>query len=803
MTEVSRFADFRGKTREEASRAKELGETNYVKSTTSRPIKVIIKSNLFTLFNAILTTAVVIVLIVGNWRDAVFGIVMVTNAVVGIYSEIRAKHTLDNLAILEAPRSVVLRDGEEEQVASGDIILGDLVILRLGDQVPADGQVVQTNGLRIDESMLTGESVPVRKREGDAVLSGTTVVAGEGLFRTDKIGANSYANQLTIQAKRFTKARSEIAEGINQILKWISWVILPVVLLLVASQLRSDEATTWQHAVVLAVAGVVGMIPQGLVLLTSINFALAAEALARRQVLIQELNAVEVLARVDRLCLDKTGTITTGRIHAEEIISLDGDLEADALSALATLVSDGENETARAARERLEGQTPAVFDTVIPFDSSRKWSGGATSTGSWFFGAPEIVAAATSNAEAAMETVTRYANEGARVVCLAHSTHASIDEDHAELPREMKVVLIVVFSEEIRDDAKDTISYFLRQGVGIKVISGDSPATVGAIANKVGVRHDEPVKVINAADLPEDADELAGVVAEYDVFGRVTPEVKRHLVHALQQRGHTVAMTGDGVNDVLALKDADLGIAMGSGAQATRAVAKLVLLDGKFSKLPRVVAEGRRIIANMERVSALFLTKTSMAALLAVLVAIFAWRYPFLPRHLTVFSSLTIGIPGFFLALTPNHRRYRAGFLKRTLYIAVPSGIVLAAIALVAQRLYASSLNEASTITTLSVLIAGLYLLGVVSRPIVAYRAAILTAMLGLGFGIMLVEPVRTFFALTWLNVDQWMSVLTIAGIASLAIELVFRNHARKFGDATKIMSDLEEQNAQWLPGAL
>lgn len=789
-----RFAGLVGRTDEEAARAKQLGETNYVVRSSSRPIKLIIKSNIFTLFNAILTSAVLVVLIVGNWRDAVFGIVMVTNALIGILSEIRAKQVLDNLAILEAPRSAVIRDGTEKVIPSDDIIHEDLVVLRSGDQVPADGKILRSHVLKIDESMLTGESIPVRKEKGDQVLSGTTVIAGEAVYVTEKIGSEAYANQLTKEAKQFKKAQSEIADGINVILKWISWVILPFLILLVVSQLRSDEGTTWKQAIVLAVAGIVGMIPQGLVLLTSLNFALAGAKLARKKVLIQELNAVEVLARVDRLCLDKTGTLTSGEISPRALIALDKSKEIRARSVLARLVGDAENETARATQIALKDDQPADVDIYVPFDSIRKWSAASTSDGSWYYGAPEIITRNAKNFEEADKTVTKYAETGARVICLAHSSSRKLNEDDPQLPQDLTAVLIVVLEEEIREDAAETVEYFLKQGVRIKVISGDNPATVGTIANRVGVRGDDPVKVIDARDLPEGEDELAEIVEEYDVFGRVTPEVKRAMVKALQSKGHTVAMTGDGVNDILALKDSDLGIAMGSGAQATRAVAKLVLIDGKFSKLPRVVAEGRRIIANMERVSALFLTKTTLSAFIAVLVAVFMWRYPFLPRHLTVIGSLTIGIPSFFLALTPNHRRYRSGFLKRTLYIAIPSGLALGTAGIVAHRLYAvGAPNIASTVATLTVIASALYLLSVMSRPIVAYRAAILFSMVGAAVGLVLIPPVRKFFALTWPTATEWFTIIIIASVTCMAIEGIYQYHKQRFGAATRIVSSLDE----------
>lgn len=793
-TTHERFSDLEGRTSAEAALTKEKGETNYVLKRSSRPVKVIIKSNIFTLFNAILMTAVLVVLIVGNWRDAVFGFVMVTNALIGIFSEIRAKQVLDNLAILEAPRSAVIRDGTEKIVPSEDIIREDLVVLRSGDQVPADGKILRSHVLKIDESMLTGESVPVRKKPGERVLSGTTVIAGEGVYVTEKIGAESYANQLTKEAKEFRKAQSEIEDGINVILKWISWVILPFVALLIVSQLRSDEGTTWQHAVVLAVAGVVGMIPQGLVLLTSMNFALAGAKLARKKVLIQELNAVEVLARVDRLCLDKTGTLTSGEIQPRALIALDESLETRARSVLATLVGDAENETARATLAALEDEEAADVDVYVPFDSIRKWSAASTGDGSWYYGAPEIITRNATNFEEADKTVTEYAQTGARVICLAHSSSLSLDEDDPQLPSDLKAVLIVVLEEEIREDAAETVAYFLKQGVGIKVISGDNPATVGTIANRVGVRGDEPVKVMDARDLPDDEAELAAVMEEYDVFGRVTPEAKKAMVKALQSKGHTVAMTGDGVNDILALKESDLGIAMGSGAQATRAVAKLVLIDGKFSKLPGVVAEGRRIIANMERVSVLFLSKTTLSAFIALLVAIFMWRYPFLPRHLTVIGSLTIGIPSFFLSLTPNHRRYRPGFLKRTLYIAIPSGITLGTAGIIAHRLYSvGAPNIASTVATLTVIASALYLLSVMSRPIVAYRAVILFSMVGAAVGLVLIPPVRKFFALTWPTTTQWFTIIIIASVTCMVIEGIYQYHRQRFGAATRIVSSLEE----------
>lgn len=787
----------------------ERGEINAVENRTSRPISTIIRSNVFTLFNAILTSAMAVVLVIGDWKDAVFGMVMIINALIGIISETRAKRTLDKLSILQSPRSVVVREGERQTIPAAEVVLGDTVYLSLGDQVPADGEVISSAGLRVDESMLTGEAVPVRKNAGDVIMSGTAVVAGEGYMRTTAVGPDSYAQQLTAQAKRFKQARSEIADGINLVLRWISWVIVPVVIILVWSQLSADEGTNWRHAAVLAIAGVVGMIPQGLVLLTSLNFALAAATLARRNVLIQELNAVEVLARVDRLCLDKTGTLTSGEITFRAFIPVHenacaqdasgvgqlvrdaNQVDAKAAAVLAALVGDQTNETAAATSKALKNVSAANTELLVPFDSGRKWSAMRNDSGVWYFGAPEIITSHAPNREATMEAAQTQAEDGARVVCLAHSVSGILDEDDPQLAPDTQAYLLVVLEEEIRSDAAETMEYFQRQGVVAKVISGDNPTTVATIARRVGLApvNGEEIQWCDARDLPEDPEQLRQKIREIDVFGRVTPEAKRAMVHALQADGHTVAMTGDGVNDVLALKDADLGIAMGSGATATKAVAKVVLVDGKFSKLPSVVSEGRRIIANMERVGSLFLTKTFYSSILAVIVALAMWRYPFLPRHLTIIGSLTIGIPAFFLALAPNHRRYRPGFLARTLWLAAPAGIILALASLVTHRLTIANPTMASTAATLTIIGGGIYLLSILSRPLVPWRIGLLSTMVGLAVLIVLFAPLRRFFALAWPTPSTWITIVVASAITWGLLEALYRYHQHRFGAATRLIT--------------
>lgn len=843
----------------QVAHARAADETNEFDNSSSRSIVAILRANVFTIFNAILASAVVVVLTVGSWQDAVFGFVLLLNTLTGTIAELRAKRALDNLAVLAAPAAHVIRDGEAKDIEVSQVVLGELLELRSGDQVPADGQVLSSNGCEIDESILTGESVAVRKHENDQVLSGTTVIGGSARIRVTAVGEHSYANRLAIEARKYSVVTSELQEGTNRVLTWISWVIVPMTLLLLWSQLRvaggisgSLDSGQWKSAVVLAVAGVVGMVPQGLVLLTSVNFAAAAMTLARRKVLVQELPAVEVLARVDMLCLDKTGTLTSGAVELDHIESClgsacaDGDggslaagkVSADdavlggggddaaggsagtgsgavvpasgddaARAALAYLVGGSEaNATGSAIAAGLTGLEPAQARYAIAFNSARKWSAVQTSAGAYVLGAPEIVLAGSTgsgsteadNAEpdgtglgstdnAALERVKALAGRGKRVLVLAHSNQALDQSENPTLPKDLTAALLVVLAEQVRPDAAQTLDYFKRQGVAVRVISGDNPVTVAAIAAHLGLRNpdgSEPVGV-DARTLPaiEDTQALADVLEKHTVFGRVTPEQKRAFVNALKSRGHTVAMTGDGVNDALALKDADLGIAMGNAAPATKAVSRLVLLNSQFDALPSVVAEGRRVIANMERVASLFLTKTTWAALLAAVVAITGFVYPFLPRQLTIVSSLTIGIPAFVLALAPTNQRYRAGFLARVLRLSVPAGVIVVVGVLCARLaliLMGSNRNQISSVCTLVLVAGGLWLLSLTARPWVWWRAALVVLMSAAALAVVLLAPLRGFFDLAALTANSWLVLVCAAGIVCAALETLGRyNSAR------------------------
>lgn len=766
------------------------GAVNRVKDRTSRSVASIVRENVLTLFNAIIVGASIIVLLFGDLRDGIFGGVMIINAVIGIVSELRAKRTLDSLAIVDAPQASVLRDGTLSVIPARDVVLDDVIELALGDQVSVDGTVLASAGLEIDESLLTGESRPVKKKEGDQLLAGTSVVAGSGRMVATAVGERVYAQGLSEQARAFTRTVSEIQVSINRVLQVVSVMLLPVVALTFYSQNRiaGGSGGDWREALVLSVASVIGMIPQGLVLLTSMNFAIGSATLARRGVLVQELPAVEVLARVDCLCLDKTGTLTTGGIRVREVDVVAGDADM-VMSALASAASDRTNATAEAIWAHVgEGARSGASERIewsVPFSSARKWSAWGTGRESWILGAPEFVIdeAVATNA-VLLERVRAIAAGGSRVVALVRADEAVVDD---KLPARRAVVALVVLEEDLREDAAETLDYFRSQGVHVRVISGDNPTTVGALAAQAGLTAPDgsPARLMDARDLPEDltSEAFNDAIERHDVFGRVTPEQKRAMVGALQARDYCVAMTGDGVNDALALKDADLGIAMGNGTQATKAVAQIVLVDSKFSVLPGVLSEGRRIIANMERVSSLFLAKTTYAAVLVIVTALVGWRYPFLPRQFSYIDSLTIGIPAFFLALWPNPRRYVPGFLKRTLSLAMPTGVILATAALVAFGIVEGPPQaRESTAAILSLMLGAIWLLVITSRPLSLWKWVLLASVISATVGGVLLPPVRGFFSMVAPTGYEWLVIACVGACAAVLIETAQRIfYARQF----------------------
>lgn len=779
-----------GLTSKEVVQRIESGQSNAVKTSTSRSVRDIVRANVFTLFNGIIFAAMVLVLITGSWRDAVFGFVIIINTGIGIVTELRAKRTLDKLSILVASEFLVRRDGKDVEVSHNEIVLDDLLWIRAGEQVPADGQIIQTWGLELDESMLTGESRTVRHKVGEQVYSGATAVSGMALVKVNAVGSHSYAATLTAQAKVYKKTVSDLNKGINTILKFMTFLVVPLCILLILSQVHTVggwgtalSTGEWRQAVVSAVAGVVGMIPEGLVLLTSLNFAVAAMRLARHNTLVQELESVETLARVDALNLDKTGTITDGGIAFNRLVML-GSANATAEQAATQSLYDCCNEeqpngTGQAvlAGLKAQGYGAGAVESRVPFSSSRKWSAVRKSGETWYMGAPEvIISALEGDYSSVLQRVNEYANDGNRVLLVARST-APLSEgscrqkrlrgaveganvsDGPQLDVQAEPVALVLCSEKIREDAERTLAWFREQGVRCRVISGDNPVTVGAIARRVKLTGDHEPVAMDARELPEDVNELARVLENVDVLGRVLPDQKKAIVKALHTQNHVVAMTGDGVNDALAIKEADLGIAMGNAAPATKAVAQVVLVDSKFSHLPDVVARGRQVMANMERVASLFLVKTVYSALISLGVVLTQIPYPYLPRHITYIGALTIGMPAFILALAPNTRRYIPGFLKRVVTFALPGGIATALSVLLAAWVLPPVMgwNVTGDATDLSALRAtsaiilfamGVFVLARVARPLNGWRGVLVAVFAAAGVIGAFVPFVANFFAL-------------------------------------------------------
>jgi cation-transporting ATPase E len=758
----------RGLSSTEVARRVSAGRVNDVPDAPTRTMRQIIRANVFTRFNAILGAMLVIIVAVGPIQDALFGFVLVANAAIGIVQELRAKRTLDRLTLLTAPRARVLRDGEVREVGVGDVVLDDVLVARPGDEIVVDGDVVEARELEIDESLLTGEAHPVGKRPGDGVLSGAFVVAGTGRYRATRVGRDAYAVRLAEDARRFSLTRSELRSGIDRILVYVTFAIVPTAALLFISQLRAHG--TWREAVSGAVAGTVAMVPEGLVLLTSLAFAVAVVRLAQRRVLVQELPAVEGLARVDVLCIDKTGTLTEGRLAVDRVERLIHDTDPELPLAALAASDAAPNATMTAIAERFVRAPEWVVDDAVAFSSARRWSGASfDGQGAWILGAPDVVLAARSSPRApeaggvARDRLAEEAAAGRRVVVLCRGDRI----ENGELPRRLEPVAMVVLADRLRVDAATTLEYFAQQRVAVKVISGDNPATVGAIAKQLGLAG--AGTPVDGRTLTNDMPSLADVAEQRSVFGRVTPQQKREMVAALQSRGHVVAMTGDGVNDALALKDADIGVAMGSGSDATRSVAQLVLLDSTFDALPRVVAEGRRVLGNIERTSGLYLTKTVYAMLLSLGVGVAGLVFPFLPRHLTLIGSLTIGLPSFFLALAPNTDRFRTGFVDRVLRFAVPAGLLAATATFLAYRLTQQepgvSLAQAQTTAVMVLTFIGFGVLTIVAAPLTPLRLALVWTCAGLFVLSILIPFTRTFFALDPPPAIVWLAGLGIAGI--------------------------------------
>lgn len=739
------------------------GQVNAAPSARSRSLSDILRANILTWFNALIGALWITMLLIAPVQDSFFGFIIVANTLIGVVQEYRASRTLARLAVIGEARPVVRRDGVDVEVPSAQIVLDDLVVLRTGDQLVIDGSVMDSEGLEVDESLLTGEADPVHKAPGDPVMSGSFVVSGSGTCVATRIGRDSFAAGLTEQAKSFHLTNSELRNAVNGFIRGMSFLLLPIgVLLLISQTVRLDLPI--KEALRGTIAGVVTMVPEGLVLLTSIAMAVSVLRLAQRRVLVQDLPAVEVLARVDTVCVDKTGTLTEPGMTVTQVIALNPLPDLAAVLGAVGACEPNPNPTL-AAISASNADPGWIVASSVPFSSARKWSAASfVDHGSWVLGAPEFVVPGDT---AVTDRASEFADQGARVLLLARA-HGTPSAESGTGP--VTPEALVVISQSLRTDAAETVRYFLAQDVSVKVISGDNPATVGAIAAQAGVPGaDRPV---DARTLPDDPSELARAMLHSSVFGRVTPAQKKSMVDALHLNGSTVAMTGDGVNDVLALKAADLGIAMGSGAGATRAVAQLVLMDDQWSVMPSVVAEGRRVLGNIERVSDVFLTKSFYAVVISVLTGIFAFTFPFLPRHLSLVSALTIGIPGFFLALMPSTERFRPGFFRRVMVFAVPAGVICAVTALAAYyavRSLGEPVVNSQAAATTALFVATLAVLVEAARPLNLLRVGIVALMVVLFIAAVEIPWFRNVFALS-LGAERYAAIAVGIGLIGAAL---------------------------------
>lgn len=763
-----------GLTADEVRQRIAAGQTNDVPARASRTVWEIVRANVFTRINAIFGVLFGIILVVGPIQDGLFGGLIIVNSAIGMIQELRAKRTLERLAIVGQARPRVRRDGKTVELTPGEVVLDDVIELGPGDKIVVDGTMIAAEALEADESLLTGESDPVVKHPGDQVLSGSFVVAGSGHYRATKVGREAYAAKLAEEASKFTLVNSELRNGINKILKFITYLLVPAGALTIYNQLfRQDEPLP--DALRGMVAALVPMVPEGLILLTSIAFAVGVVRLGKRQCLVQELPAIEGLARVDTVCADKTGTLTENGMRLAEVklLSTDDNPVNPALAALGA-VDPRPNASLQAIIEAHSDSPQWTTTAIAPFSSARKWSGASfDGHGNWVLGAPDVLLPDGHTDRAQAEQI---GSGGLRVLLLGQCEHA-VDAEHA--PGTVTPMALVVLEQKVRPDAKSTLDYFAEQNVTVKVISGDNAISVGAVAASLALPHAS--SPIDARNLPEDKSELADAVEGGTVFGRVSPAQKRAMVGALQSRGHTVAMTGDGVNDVLALKDADIGVAMGAGSPATRAVAQIVLLDNKFATLPHVVAEGRRVIGNIERVSNLFLTKTVYSVLLALMIGLASVPFPFLPRHVSIIGWFTIGVPAFFLALAPNHERARTGFVKRVMRMAIPAGAVIATATFVAYLLARRDAGPAdveriqdSTTAWMTLTAIALWVLAIIARPYSWWKVGLLVGMIVLSASPLLVPFLRNFLALDPGDWSQNVIALTCAAVGIVVIEIVW-----------------------------
>lgn len=745
----------------------------------------IVRSNVCTYFNLVFAVIAVLLAIVGAWSDMMFLPIIVANTCIGIIQEIHSKKVLDRLSILNAPRAMVIRDGQKKEIPADELVLDDIVEFSAGSQIPADAIVV-SGGVQVNESLITGESDEIEKREGDSLLSGSFVVSGKACARLEKVGAQSYISKLTLQATKSKKGeQSEMIRSLNELIMVMGIIIIPIGIALFVQSFVYNEGT-FRDSITGMVAAIIGMIPEGLYLLASVAMAVSSVRLAQKKVLIHDMKCIETLARVNVLCVDKTGTITEPGMHVYDFAVLDGADQLEVSRLLADFVGAQENDNAtmEALKEHFNHGGGQKAAEVFSFSSETKYSGVRMEDGrSYVIGAPEFVL--RSQFEAYQEQIANYSSRGYRVLVFGEYEGTL---DRKPLKEPVHPLCFVMLANPIRKGAKETFGYFAENDVEIKVISGDNPLTVSVIAAEAGIQGAE--KYVDASMLKEKED-YARAVEEYTVFGRVKPDQKRMLVQALKERKKTVAMTGDGVNDVLALKDADCSIAMASGSDAASNVAQLVLLDSDFSRMPSVVAEGRRVVNNIERTAALYLVKNIFSMLLAIFSVIFMLDYPLQPSQVSLISLFTIGIPSFILALEPNHNLIRGHFLTNVLVKALPAGLtdfIVVSGLVVFCREFGVDLDCLSTSCTILVAIVGFMILHRIAKPMNAGHILMMIGVIA-GWALCMIFA-RDFFGITGISKQCEMLMLIFAIITepvlrylSLVVEWIYARfcmlHAR------------------------
>lgn len=750
---------------------KELTERGLVNKNTdvkTKSIGQIIATNFFTLFNFLNLGLGLAIFLVHSYKNLLFLGVVICNTLISTVQEIRSKLIIDKLSLLNETRARVIRDGVEKEIGIHEIVLGDVVSLKPGNQIVTDSKLLSGEML-VNESLITGESEPVTKKRGDELLSGSFVVSGRGISETIHVGDENYTAKISAEAKYLKKVNSELMNFINKILKYVGIAIIPIGILFFISQLEEND--TFADAVVATVAGLIGMIPEGLVLLISTVLAISVIRLSKYNVLVQELYCIETLARVDTICLDKTGTLTTGEMDVSRIVPLGkfSENEVEEVLGSVSFHMDNDNQTMTALSKKFEKEDDKKVLEVVPFSSQAKWSGISFENESYVIGAPEIV---IKNLKSFQDVLDKYTSSN-RVVILAKSKRKL----NKQIPDDISPMALIIINDKIRAEARDTLEFFKEQGVDIKLISGDNPKTVAGVAKKVGI---ENIKYI---DLSKTKRNILDLADEYNIFGRVKPDQKKEIILALKAKGKTVAMTGDGVNDVLALKEADCSVAMNSGSDAARNVSQLVLLDSNFSSMPKVVAEGRRSINNLQRSSSLFLCKTTYATLLAIIFVFLNRTYPFIPIQLTLTSVVTIGIPSFILALEPNRERLNGKIILNVLRRSLPTGITIVANILIIMMLpwfVKLTGDQMSTLCVLLTAFTGFMLIYRICVPFNNLRRALFVFLITLF--VVGITIFRRLFSIVILTPD----LLTITGILFVIAFLLFNFFTKLFEIVSK-----------------